>query len=184
LVLGDKITEGDIIIGLESSGLHSNGYSLARRVLLPKHKLKNSHIFLKSSLGEELLKPTRIYVKPIRDLLDAERESIHGLAHITGGSFSKLSRLSNRVNFNLNKLPQQSGIFNLIQQEGKISHKEMYSTFNMGIGFCIVVSKTRVDKIMEILDRHKLKYYEIGFVTKGTGIVFITIMGRKYRLTD
>ncbi|MGI0031821.1 MAG: phosphoribosylformylglycinamidine cyclo-ligase [Nitrososphaeraceae archaeon] len=184
LVLGDKITEGDIIIGLESSGLHSNGYSLARRVLLPKHKLKNSHIFLKSSLGEELLKPTRIYVKPIRDLLDAERESIHGLAHITGGSFSKLSRLSSRVNFNLNKLPQQSGIFNLIQQEGKISHKEMYSTFNMGIGFCIVVSKTRVDKIMEILDRHKLKYYEIGFVTKGTGIVFITIVGRKYRLTD
>ncbi len=73
LVLGDKITEGDIIIGIESNGLHSNGYSLARKVILPKYKLKDRHIFLDSSIGEELLKPTKIYVKPIHDILDTER---------------------------------------------------------------------------------------------------------------
>ena len=70
--MGNKITGGDIIIGLESNGLHSNGYSLARKVLLPRYKLKNSHAFLKCSLGEELLKPTRIYVKPILEILKAK----------------------------------------------------------------------------------------------------------------
>jgi phosphoribosylformylglycinamidine cyclo-ligase len=184
LVMGDKITDGDKIIGLESSGLHSNGYSLVRKVLLPKYKLKNSHSFLKCSIGEELLKPTRIYVKPILEILKAERISIHGLAHITGGSFSKLSRLNNKVNFNLDYLPQQGGIFKLIQQVGKISYREMHSTFNMGIGFCIVASKSNVDKLIQILDKHKLKSHEIGYVTKGTGAVFITIMGRKHMLTD
>ena len=98
LVMGNKITGGDIIIGLESNGLHSNGYSLARKVLLPRYKLKNSHAFLKCSLGEELLKPTRIYVKPILEILQSERDSIHGLAHITEDrSFSRLSRLNNKV---------------------------------------------------------------------------------------
>lgn len=184
LVMGDKITEDDIIIGLESSGLHSNGYSLARKVLFPKYKLKNSHSFLECSIGEELLKPTRIYVKPILDILKSERVSIHGLAHITGGSFSKLSRLNNKVNFNLDDPSQQGGIFKLIQQVGKISHRDMYSTFNMGIGFCIVVSKSKVDKLMQVLDKHKLKCHEIGHVTKGTGTVSITIMGRKHILTD
>ena len=111
LVMGNKITGGDIIIGLESNGLHSNGYSLARKVLLPRYKLKNSHAFLKCSLGEELLKPTRIYVKPILEILQSERDSIHGLAHITGGSFSKLSRLNNKVNFNLDNLPQRGRYF-------------------------------------------------------------------------
>jgi phosphoribosylformylglycinamidine cyclo-ligase len=184
LVMGDKITQDDIIIGLESSGLHSNGYSLARRVLLSKYKLEDSHSFLESTIGEELLKPTRIYVKPILDILKAERDAIHGLAHITGGSFSKLLRLNNNVNFNLDNLPQQGGIFKLIQQAGKISHKEMYSTFNMGIGFCIVVSKSKVDKLMQILNKYKLKSHEIGYVTKGTGTVSITIMGRKHMIAD
>ncbi|HEX2305782.1 MAG TPA: phosphoribosylformylglycinamidine cyclo-ligase [Nitrososphaeraceae archaeon] len=183
LVMGDKITEGDIIIGLESNGLHSNGYSLARKVLFPKYKLKNSHPFLECSIGEELLKPTRIYVKPILDILKAERVSIHGLAHITGGSFSKLSRLNNKVNFNLDEPSQQGGIFKLIQQVGKISLREMYSTFNMGIGFCIVVPKSKVDKLMQVLDKHKLKCHEIGHVTRGTGTVSITILERKHILT-
>jgi phosphoribosylformylglycinamidine cyclo-ligase len=184
LVMGNKITQGDIIIGLESSGLHSNGYSLARKVLFPKYKLRNFHSLLECSIGEELLKPTRIYVKPVLDILKAERVSVHGLAHITGGSFHKLSRLNKKVNFNLDDLPQQGGIFKLIQEVGKISNREMYSTFNMGIGFCIVVSKSNVDKLMQILDKHKIKCHEIGYVTKGTGAVSITIMGRKHILTD
>jgi phosphoribosylformylglycinamidine cyclo-ligase len=180
LVMGDKIAHGDVVIGLESNGLHSNGYSLTRKVLLPKYKLDDTHPYLESSIGEELLKPTKIYVKPILDVLKAERNAIHGLAHITGGSFSKLARLNKNVNFILDNLPQQGGIFKLIQEAGKISYKEMYSTFNMGIGFCIIVSRSKVDKLMQKFNKHKLQCHEIGYITKGTGTVSITAMGRKY----
>ena len=116
LIMGNKIIEGDIIIGLESNGLHSNGYSLARKVLLRKFDLQNSSSFLDHSIGEELLKPTRIYVKPILDLLETELTSIHGLAHITGGSFSKLSRLNNKIDFNLDNLPQPRAYSSLFRR--------------------------------------------------------------------
>jgi len=183
LVMGNKVSQGDIIIGLESNGLHSNGYSLARKVLLSKYKLRNSHRFLDCSIGEELLKPTRIYVKPILELLK-KSDSIHGLAHITGGSFAKLSRLNNKVNYHLDYLPEQENIFTVIQQAGKISVKEMYSTFNMGIGFCIVVSKSDVSDVENILEKNKVKYHQIGYITKGNGVVSMTREGRKYILTD
>ena len=181
--MGNKISPKDVIIGLESSGLHSNGYSLARKVLLPKYKLKNSHKFLDCSIGEELLKPTRIYVKPILEMFK-ELHSIHGLAHITGGSFAKLSRLNNKVDYNLDNLPLQENIFSLIQQAGKISLKEMYSTFNMGIGFCIIVSKSGIDNVEKILEKNKIKYHQIGYITKGNGVVSMKRDGRKYVLTD
>jgi phosphoribosylformylglycinamidine cyclo-ligase len=181
--MGNKISQRDVIIGLESSGLHSNGYSLARKVLLPRYKLKNSHKFLECSIGEELLKPTRIYVKPILKMLK-ELDSIHGLAHITGGSFAKLSRLNNKVNYNLDNLPQQENIFSLIQQAGRISLKEMYSTFNMGIGFCIIVSKSGIDNVEKILEKSKVRYHQIGHVTKGNGAVSVIRDERKYVLTD
>ena len=183
LVMGNKISQGDIIIGLESNGLHSNGYSLARKVLLSKYKLKNSHRFLDCSIGEELLKPTRIYVKPILELLK-KSDSIHGLAHITGGSFAKLSRLNNKVNYYLDNLPEQENIFSVIQQAGRISVKEMYSTFNMGIGFCIVVSKSGFHSVDKILEKSKVKHHKIGYITKGNGAVSMTKEGRKYVLTD
>lgn len=183
LVMGNRISPRDVIIGLESSGLHSNGYSLARKVLLPKYKLKNSHKFLNCSIGEELLKPTRIYVKPILEMLK-EVDSIHGLAHITGGSFAKLSRLNNKVDYNLDNLPQQENIFSLIQQAGKISLKEMYSTFNMGIGFCIIVSKSGIDNVENILEKNKVRYHQIGYITRGNGVVSMRKEGRKYVLTD
>jgi phosphoribosylformylglycinamidine cyclo-ligase len=146
--------------------------------------LQDSSAFLDHSIGEELLKPTRIYVKPILDLLETEPTSIHGLAHITGGSFSKLSRLNSKIDFNLDTLPQPRGIYELIQKTGKISSEEMYSTFNMGIGFCIVVSKSGVDKITDVLDKDKLKYHKVGHVTKGHGSVLISVMGKKYLLND
>lgn len=183
LVMGNKISPGDIIIGLESNGLHSNGYSLARKVLLSKYNLKKSHKFLECSLGEELLKPTRIYVKPILELLK-KLDSIHGLAHITGGSFAKISRLNSKVNYYLDNLPQHENIFSLIQQAGKISINEMYSTFNMGIGFCIIVSKSGLDNVEKILVKNEVKYHQIGYVAKGNGRVSITRDGKKYVITD
>lgn len=183
LVMGNKIYPGDIIIGLESNGLHSNGYSLARKVLLSKYKLKNSHKILECSIGEELLKPTRIYVKTILEILK-KFNAIHGLAHITGGSFAKLSRLNNKVNYHLDNLPQRENIFSLIQQAGNISVKEMYSTFNMGIGFCIIISKSDLNHVEKILVKNKVGYNRIGYVTKGNGEVSITREGKKYILAD
>ena len=183
LVMGNKISQSDIVIGLESNGLHSNGYSLARKVLLPRYKLRNSHKLLESSIGEELLKPTRIYVKPILEILK-KLDSIHGLAHITGGSFAKLSRLNDKVDYKLDNLPQQENIFSLIQQAGKISPKEMYSTFNMGIGFCIIVSKSGLDNVEKILEKNMVRYHQIGYITKGNGAVSVIRDRRKYVLTD
>lgn len=183
LVMGNKISQGDIIIGLESNGLHSNGYSLARKVLLSKYNLKNSHRFLDCSIGEELLKPTRIYVKPVLDLLK-KLDAIHGLAHITGGSFAKLSRLNNKVNYYLDNLPVQENIFSIIQETGRISVKEMYSTFNMGIGFCIIVSKSGLNNVEKILEKNKVKYHQIGYITEGDGKVSMRREGKKYVLTD
>src|SRR3712207_1216676 len=94
--------------------------------------------FLTKSIGEELLIPTNIYVKPIIELIKDKKVTIHGLAHITGGSFTKLRRLNNKVRYNLSNLLSPFGIFKQIQKDGHIDVKEMYRTFNMGIGFCII----------------------------------------------
>ncbi len=178
LVLGEKIKEGDVIIGVESSGLHSNGYSLARKVLLQKYKVDDTAQFIKESVGEELLRPTRIYVKPVHELLDTDRTSIHGLAHITGGSFTKLSRLNNKVNYRLDNLPEPKGIFRQIKEDGHIQSRDMYTTFNMGIGFCIILSKSSIENAKEIFQRNKMKCGEIGLISKGTGRVAGVLDGR------
>lgn len=177
LILGDKIKEDDVILGIESNGLHSNGYSLARKVLFPKYKLEDSTQFVNGSIGRELLRPTRIYLKPIKELLSIEGKRIHGFAHITGGSFTKLSRLNMRVNYKLDNLPAPKGIFKQIKEDGKISGAEMYRTFNMGIGFCIILPKTSVKTAMTIFEEHKMLCTEIGTIAKGSGKVAALIEG-------
>ena len=171
LVLGEKIKGGDVILGVESSGLHSNGYSLARKVLLSKYKMNDSTQFIKDSVGDELLRPTRIYVKPINELLNTDRISVHGLAHITGGSFTKLSRLNKKVNYKLDNLPEPKGVFRQIMDDGNIQPREMYSTFNMGIGFCIILPKSSVDNAKDIFKKSKMNCTQIGLIEKGSGHV-------------
>ncbi|MGD1837190.1 MAG: phosphoribosylformylglycinamidine cyclo-ligase [Nitrososphaeraceae archaeon] len=177
LILGDKIEVGDKILGIESTGLHSNGYTLARKVL-SKYSMNDSPEFLDQSLGEELLKPTRIYVEPIMKAIKDKKIKINGLAHITGGSFTKLNRLNKKINYNLEKFPEIRGIFKQIQYDGKIETKEMYKTFNMGIGFCIILSPNFVDLIQSIFDKCKMKIFELGHVDKGTGKVIVKIDGK------
>jgi len=165
MVLGKSIKPGDIIIGVKSSGLHSNGYSLARKALLSKYTIK-SKIKGVGILGNALLKPTEIYVKPVLESID--KCTIHGLAHITGGSFTKLLRLK-QIGFEIDNLPKTPPLMQLIQNCG-IKDEEMYKTFNMGIGFCIVSPKNQVRKIMNIFKKHKMKTYEIGKITNKKGV--------------
>ena len=164
LILGDKIKMGDIILGVESSGLHSNGYTLARKVLLSKYSVDDAAHYLIHTVGEELLIPTIIYKKPVMDILKQKHILIHGFAHITGGSFTKLTRLNMKVDYKLDNLPDSHGIFKQIQVDGHIETKEMYRTFNMGIGFCIILPKHYVDPVISIFEKYNMTCSQIGII--------------------
>lgn len=168
LVLGDKIAPNDIIIGVESNGLHSNGYSLVRKVLLRKYKIKQRISELDRTLGDELLRPTRIYVKPVLEILKSVE--VHGLAHITGGAFTKLVRLTSKFGFELDSMPEPQEIFKLVQKHAKISDKEMYSTFNMGIGLCVIIPKGSEDSVIDAFRGHGMRTSVIGKVGDAKGV--------------
>ena len=165
-IFGDGIRLGDAIVGIESSGIHSNGLTLARKVLLEHASLKVEGYVdeLQCTLGEELLKPTYIYVKPVLEILHRGVE-VHGLAHITGGSFTKLMRIAPRgLGFKLDDMPEPHAIFKLIQRLGNVSSWEMYRTFNMGVGFCVVVPEYEVDEVIRIFKAHGFRAMRIGEV--------------------
>jgi len=165
IIDGAKIKIGDAVIGLESSGLHANGYSLVRKVF-SENELKR--------LSNELLRPTRIYVKPVLALLrrmkDEGRRTIKGIAHITGGAFyDKIARIlpdnvSVRINKNFWRVPK---IFQLMQNKADIEDKEMYHTFNMGVGMVLIVEANSAKNIISKLSELKIKSYVIGEVVKG-----------------
>lgn len=166
VITGGSIKAGDLVVGVRSSGIHSNGLTLARRVLLEYAKLTvNSYVEeLKCTVGEELLKPTLIYVKPVLELLKKGVE-IHGLAHITGGSFTKLMRLPPRgLGFKLDSLPKPHPIFKVIQRLGGVSSWEMYRTFNMGVGFCIIAPEQSVDEVLRVFRSFGFECQVIGSV--------------------
>ena len=151
IITGEDIAVGDVLIGLRSSGIHSNGLSLARKALFDdagfnvNDKVPNSD----STIGEELLKPTKLYVKPIVKLLKKDFD-IHGLAHITGGGFTNLQRLKKGVGFNINNLPEPQNIFKLIKEQD-VPLKEMYKVFNMGIGFVIIANENDAEDIINLI---------------------------------
>ncbi|MCM8770329.1 MAG: phosphoribosylformylglycinamidine cyclo-ligase [Candidatus Omnitrophica bacterium] len=165
IIDGAKIEAGDKVIGLESSGLHSNGFSLVRKVF-SKNEIKR--------LTPELLRPTRIYVKPVLALLQTKdnklEAGIRGIAHITGGAFyDKISRiLPAHINVRINKnswiAPK---IFQLIQNKGNIEDKEMYRTFNMGVGMVLIVKPETAPHIISALSKFKIKSWVIGEAVRG-----------------
>ena len=177
-VLGSSIKPGDVILGAESSGLHSNGYTLARKVLLSKYSVDDNTDHLVQTVGEELLIPTRIYVRPVMEILK-KKIRVRGLANITGGSFTKLARLNTKVRYDLDDLPVPTGIFRQIQVDGKIDTKEMYRTFNMGIGFCVIAPKASADDIVSIFAKYKMQCKTVGRIEKGRGEVVARIDGKK-----
>ena len=151
---GGKLEAGDVLIGLPSSGIHSNGLTLARQVLLaPGGYRLDEHVpELGRTLGEELLEPTTIYV---RDVLEVLRSGIavHALAHITGDGLLNLARVRAPVGYLIEELPDPPPIFRLIQRMGKVPDEEMYRVFNMGIGFCLAVSPDQADAALALLRR-------------------------------
>ena len=165
IILGDKIKTGDVIIGVNSSGLHSNGYSLARKALFSKYTIHEKIKGL-GVLGDALLASTKIYVKPV--LQTIKECKIHGLAHITGGSFTKLLRLK-KTGFMLDNLPDPPPIFNIISEQG-VDREEMYKTFNMGIGFCLVAPKTEEYTISKIFKKHGFQTRQIGKIIEKKGV--------------
>jgi len=143
IVTGEDIAPGDVIVGLASSGIHSNGYTLARKVvqhtdLFYTDKFPDG-LYSGKTIGDVLLTPTQIYVKEVVELL--KKVKIHGLAHITGGGLRNLPRLNKKVKFVIDDPFEPQHIFKFLQQRGNIDDKEMYQTFNMGMGLSLLLQK-------------------------------------------
>jgi phosphoribosylformylglycinamidine cyclo-ligase len=177
IITGEKVRPGDIILGLGSVGLHTNGFSLARNVFesakLPyTKKIKE----LKTTLGLALLKPHRSYLTSVFPAIEKYFASIHGIAHLTGGGFyDNINRVlpDNCDAVCLRGTWPVLPIFELIQNTGNVGWQEMHRVFNMGIGMTVIVDKTKAKQISAFLAKKGEKVYEIGQVVKGTGIVIV-----------
>ncbi|MBA2943611.1 phosphoribosylformylglycinamidine cyclo-ligase [Paenibacillus sp. CGMCC 1.16610] len=174
IIDGTTIRPGDVVLGLASSGVHSNGFSLVRRLLLEEkgYTLQGHVDELGDKLGNVLLEPTKLYVKPILAML--EDVAIKGMAHITGGGFiENIPRvLPDGVNVDIQYgswpiLP----IFSLMQREGGISNNDMFRTFNMGIGMVIIVNADDAEKAIAAAEAQGEKVYRLGVVTEGERVV-------------
>lgn len=167
IIDGSKIKSGDVVIGLQSTGLHTNGYTLARKVLLSKYKVNDYVPLLKTSVGNALLKPHKSYTEEVLNL--AEKVTIKGIAHITGGGLiDNIPRiLPPNIGIKLDqkcwKIPP---IFSLIQRLGNVPRRDMYRTFNMGIGLVVVVNSKDSDNVLKYLKKSSV----IGEVIKGKGV--------------
>jgi phosphoribosylaminoimidazole synthetase len=163
LVTGASIEPGDPVIGLPSSGLHSNGYTLARSVLdgIPLDDDR-----LGRPLGEVLLEPTEIYVKPVVELLRSDLD-VRGLAHITSGGLKNLLRLEAEVAYKIDDPLPVPPVFELIQERGEVSDEEMHEVFNMGCGFCVIVAAADETPAMKALQAHYPHARRIGHATEG-----------------
>src|SRR6266478_5180029 len=163
IITGRDLVPGDVIIGLESSGIHSNGLTLARYVFFKQGKLSIDHIFpeLGISLGEELLRPTLIYVPEIIEIIN-NVSMVKALINITGDGLLNLPRVDAKVGFEIDNLPPAPAIFRLIQSHGSVSSAEMYQVYNMGIGFCVLVAPEDADATLLILQRHSRRARVIG----------------------
>ncbi len=176
IVTGKNIRAGDYILGLASSGLHSNGYTLARNICFKKKKLKiTTHLdeLDGAVLGDVLLEPTQIYVRPIVKLLSRYKvkKIVHGMVHITGGGLvGNIPRvLPKDCNAVIKKesWPKHK-IFTFLQKAGPVEEDEMYRVFNMGIGFVLIVAEDFANSITRKLTRYGEKVYKIGRITSGT----------------
>ena len=168
VIVGRSVTPGDVIIGIRSSGIHSNGLTLARQVLFTQNRYTVDTKFEEfgRTLGEELLEPTAIYVPEVVEALERSL-AITGLAHITSDGLLNLLRLDAKphaVGYEIDRLPPIPPIFSLIQKSGGIPDHEMFQVFNMGIGFCVVIAEADAEPFQQIVKQHGREALQIGRV--------------------
>ncbi len=169
-----QVTKGDLLIGLASSGLHTNGYSLVRKLFFEQEKLTiDSHLEeVGNTVGEELLTPHRNYLPVIKELIQSD--DLKALAHITGGGIT--GNLDRVLPDDLDAVIQRGPweilpIFRFIRERGKVETEEMYRTFNMGVGMILVVAEERAQRVQDFLAAHDEQFYLIGEITDGSGKV-------------
>ncbi len=162
IVVGQDVEPGDVVVGLASSGIHSNGLTLARDVLFRQggRSVHERIPPLERTVGEELLVPTRIYVAPALAML--EQLVVKALIHVTSDGLLNLLRVAADVGFELETLPEPPAIFRLIQQLGRVPDEEMYAVFNMGIGFCVVVPAAQADQAIALAHEHGIEAFVLG----------------------
>ena len=170
IITGRDVEPGDVVIGLESNGVHSNGLTLARQVLFDRAGLSVDQVLpeLGKSLGEELLRPTFVYVSEIVEIIK-QVPTVKGLINITGDGLLNLTRVDAAVGFEISAMPPMPSIFRLIQTHGAVSDAEMYQVFNMGVGFCVLAAERDRDAILGILKRHGRAAQLIGRVIADDG---------------
>jgi phosphoribosylformylglycinamidine cyclo-ligase len=175
---GSVVCAGDAVIGVPSSGIHSNGFTLARRALLRDGGLSlDVHVEeLGRTLADELLEPTAIYVRAALELLRSD-VTVHGLAHITGDGLLNLRRLNDAVGFAIHDPLPPPPIFDLIARTGRVDATEMWEVFNMGTGLCCVVKDADADRAAELLGKDHPGARRIGTVTPDAGVVTIPSEG-------
>ncbi len=163
VICGQDVRPGDIVIGVRSNGIHSNGLSLARRAFFERHRYRVDHRFdeLAGALGEELLRPTAIYVPEAMDIL-GRLQGVKALINITSDGLLNLARVDAPVGFVIDQLIEPQPIFALIQRHARVPDAEMYEVFNMGIGFCYVVAPAIADETVHILQKHGREAHRIG----------------------
>ncbi|UTH00883.1 phosphoribosylformylglycinamidine cyclo-ligase [Macrococcoides canis] len=165
-ITGEKIAEGDVILGLASSGIHSNGYSLVRKIIKDSNLDLNAEFENGKTLLDVVLEPTRLYVKSAKAILNAA--DVHGMCHVTGGGFiENVPRVFTGEGLypeiDVTNIPRQK-IFDLLQEKGNIDKMEMYNIFNMGIGFIFIVPAEDVEKVRSAVNE---EVFEIGRVVRG-----------------
>lgn len=177
-IFGQKLIHGDTIFGLASNGIHTNGLSLARKIV---EKLPKGYFtpFGRQTLGEALLKPTKIYVKPILEMIKSGVE-IHYMSHISGSAFRKVMRAKKELTYVIEKLPKRPRILKYLQEFGNIPNNETYETWNMGLGFVIFAPKNQEKKILKICQKYKIGFNKLGYVQNGPKKVIIKPLDMVY----
>jgi phosphoribosylformylglycinamidine cyclo-ligase len=170
IINGSQISPGDVVLGLSSSGFHSNGYSLVRKIIQHSSLNMAEKYDDGQSWGEAILKPTTLYVKPILELI--KQVSVHGMSHITGGGLTgNLPRIfadNIAAQIKLRELPQTK-LFSWIKNSANLNDKQMLETFNCGIGYCVIVREEDIANVRQTMSKYDIQVYNLGIIISRTG---------------